>query len=285
MWYISNIGGKQMKRRFKTFFMIMLSILTMAFLLGIFPACTRSPKTNLSDDSEEESGPKYVAHRGYSQYYVDNTEASFRAAAQKPFYGIETDIRKTKDGYFVCNHDAEVKYAGGSKKTISSTKRDALLSKPLVNTKTEEDAYLCTFETYLQVCKAGNKVAVIELKDSLYSQDDLYSILEIIDNEYTRKKVTFISFSYQPLSLLRTLAPTIPLQYLSQTENDEKFDRCIRENVSIDVKQTILTEELIERFHAAGLTVNVWTVNEEAELQMVLDLGVDYVTTNLFCGE
>ena len=125
---------------------------------------------------------------------------------------------------------------------------------------------------------------VIELKES-FAIKDLRSILAIIDREYDRKKVTFISFSYYPLGLLRQEAPSIPLQYLSQEENDPKFKACLNNGISIDVKQTILTEELVTTFHDAGLTVNVWTVNDEEDLQNALQLGVDYITTDLFHEE
>lgn len=263
-------------KKIKLLVRTILSVFTAAILLGAIPACSSRQPT--------KTGPKYVAHRGYSHSYLANTEEAFRAAARMTFYGIETDIRKTKDGYFVCNHDATVKYADKSELTISSAKLDALLEKPLENDKTDEDAYLCTFEKYLRACKEGKKVAVIELKES-FAIKDLRSILAIIDREYDRKKVTFISFSYYPLGLLRQEAPSIPLQYLSQEENDPKFKACLNNGISIDVKQTILTEELVTTFHDAGLTVNVWTVNDEEDLQTALQLGVDYITTDLFHEE
>ena len=259
--------------------LLLLVILAIAFVLGILPGCTETPK---ADEPEEDSGVKFVAHRGFSHSYVDNTEESFKAAAQKKFYGIETDIRKTKDGYYVCNHDAEVKYADGTEKKIASTKLDTLLSKPLQNTKTDSDAYLCTFEKYLQACKSGNKVAVIEIKD-WFDEADIQEILAIIDKEYDRKKVTFISFIFLPLLYVKEADPTIELQYLSQTEGDVTFSRCLQEKISIDVKQTILTKELVTQFHDAGLKVNVWTVDKISELETVIAAGVDYVTSNVLC--
>ena len=256
-----------------------LSILTCTLLLGIVPACARS-----SSEPEVESGPKFIAHKGFSSAHLGNTEAAFRAAAEMGFYGIETDIRKTLDGYFVCSHDATVQYADGTEKKISMTKRSALLARPIKNEMTSGDAYLCTFETYLQACKDGNKVAVIELKD-FTDEYDARTILGIVDAEYDRKKVMFISFSYTSLLSVKKVDPSIELQYLSQTENDRNLEYCFRDGVSIDVKQTLLTEELVQSFHDAGLKVNVWTVNEGTDLQRAEELGVDYITTDVFCEE
>ena len=265
--------------RVKKRLIMALSLLSVAITMGIIPACRAS-----SFDADGGSGPKFVAHRGYSFEHCDNTEESFRAAAEMGFYGIETDIRKTKDGYFVCNHDASVVYADGTERKISKTDRDTLLDGSLKNEKTEEDARLCTFETYLQTCKEGNKVAVIELKDYV-DQNDARKILKIVDDKYDRKKVTFISFSYLSLLAIKKTAPAIPLQYLSQTENDPQFDSCLQDRISIDVKYTILTEEIVRTFHEAGLTVNVWTVDDESTLRIATELGVDYITTNVFCEE
>lgn len=265
-----------MKRK-KTM-LFFLAIFAIAAMFGILPGCTKNSEKTA--DREGETAPKFVAHRGFSHSYVDNTEDSFKAAAGKGFYGIETDIRKTKDGYYVCNHDAKVAYADGSEKRISATKRDTLLSKPLRNDKTDSDAYLCTFEKYLQICKSGNKVAVIEIKD-WFNEADIQEILDIIDAEYDRKRVIFISFLFLPLLFVREADPTIELQYLSQTEDDKTFDTCLQKKISIDVKQTILTEALVKQFHDAGLKVNVWTVDNLSELRVVIAAGVDYVTSNL----
>ena len=268
----------------KKFLIVTLSVFAALMLAGVLPSCAKRTQPLPASEPEKSSGPKFVAHRGYSQYYVANTEESFRAAAELGFYGIETDILKTKDGYYVCNHDATVSYADGTEKRISSTKRSDLLAKPLKNDKNVTDVHLCTFENYLRACKAGDKVAVIELKD-YFSAAEIREIFDIIDAEYDRKKVSFISFYLAPLLLIKEEDPSIPLQYLSQKADDLLFDRCLEEKVAIDVRQTILTEELISAFHEAGLTVNVWTINDEAALQSVTQMGVDYVTTDVFYEE
>ena len=41
------------------------------------------------------------SHAGLAGIEVANTEAAFLAAAKRSYYGIETDVRKTKDGYYV----------------------------------------------------------------------------------------------------------------------------------------------------------------------------------------
>ena len=254
----------------------LLSVFTLTVLMGILPGC--------ASRSSEELGPKYVAHKGYHRDHFENTEKAFQAAAKMGFYGIETDIRKTKDGHFVCHHDAEVTFENGEKALISKTTLDALLSKPLKNDQTNDAEYLCTFKNYLRACKEGNKVAVIELKDH-FDVSVFRNILRIVNAVYDRKKITFISFSYDCLMNAKKASSDVPLQYLSQTKNDTQFASCLENGISIDVKEDILTDELIETFHAAGLTVNVWTVNDESVLERVIEQGVDYITTDKFHKE
>ena len=256
-------------------------MILVAVLVGLLlPACGQTPVPP-TPTTEEDAGPKYVAHRGYSHAYLDNTEGAFRAAASMDFYGIETDVRKTKDGAFVCNHDDSVTFADGSVKKIFRTTLAELLSQPLKNDKTTEDVRLCTFESYLRACKAGNKVAVIELKD-LFLQNDVSALFEIIDAEYDRGKVCFISFIYAALLMVRAEDPSVELQYLSQTEEDPRFAECIENGLHVSVRTTILSEELVTEFHDAGLKVNVWTVDEPSDLEFAVLCGVDYVTTDVF---
>ena len=48
---------------------------------------------------------KMVAHRGLSGLERENTCPAFVAAANRSYFGIETDVHKTADGKFVIIHD------------------------------------------------------------------------------------------------------------------------------------------------------------------------------------
>ena len=50
-----------------------------------------------------------IAHKGYHVKEVENTYDAFVEAGKRSFYGIETDIYMTKDSYWICNHDNNIK--------------------------------------------------------------------------------------------------------------------------------------------------------------------------------
>ena len=42
----------------------------------------------------------------------------------------------------------------------------------------------------------------------------------------------------------------------------------------------MVNEELVEKAHRMGIAVNVWTPDEEADIDRMLDLGVDTIITD-----
>ena len=54
-----------------------------------------------------------VAHRGVSGIEPENTISAFIAAANRSYFGIETDVHKTADGKFILTHDDNAKRVSG----------------------------------------------------------------------------------------------------------------------------------------------------------------------------
>ncbi|HBF68354.1 MAG TPA: hypothetical protein DDW20_03430, partial [Firmicutes bacterium] len=51
---------------------------------------------------------KFIAHRGYHEYYIENTYDAFIEAGKRNNYAIETDIYLTKDNVMICNHNNKI---------------------------------------------------------------------------------------------------------------------------------------------------------------------------------
>ena len=97
-----------------------------------------------------------IAHRGHSSKHPGNTEAAFLSAVKNGSGGIETDVRITKDGVFVVNHNDEAKFFDGTELIVADSTFEELSQKALYNDKSDEIVYICTFERYLEICRDAN---------------------------------------------------------------------------------------------------------------------------------
>ena len=43
---------------------------------------------------------------------------------------------------------------------------------------------------------------------------------------------------------------------------------------------TVVTPEFVERAHANGLAVHVWTINDRADMEWLIEIGVDGIMTD-----
>ena len=64
---------------------------------------------------------KFIAHRGASKEKKQNTIDTFKLASKSYAYGVETDVRITKDGVFIAFHDKSMARLSGRHKIIEKT--------------------------------------------------------------------------------------------------------------------------------------------------------------------
>ena len=226
---------------------------------------------------------KVVAHRGLSGIERENTNSAFVAAANRSYYGIETDIHRTLDGRFIINHDDTLKRVGGENISVEEVTVDVLQNIVLFDkdgTKDRMDLRPCTLENYISICKKYEKHCVLELK-SEFTDEETERFINIIKELGYIENVTFISFVYDNLLKVRKFLPEQPVQYLFEEMTEEIIQRVIDDRFDVDVYYKVLTKENIQRLHDAGIKVNCWTVDRPGIAEALAELGVDYITTNI----
>ena len=221
-----------------------------------------------------------IAHRGYSAVYPPNTEPAFLGAAVHGSGGAETDIRRTKDGVYVCSHDSEVRFADGSTLLVEESSFAELTAKPLRNNLTPEDTYLCAYRRYLEIMRDNGMVCFIELKGP-YTEAQVKEVFAIAAEVYDLGKCILQSFDFDNLIRCRALFPELPLMY-TYGSGESRYERCFDHGFSIDADQFVITEKMIAEFHERGLEVGVWTVNDEENLRRCKALDVDYIESDIF---
>ena len=225
--------------------------------------------------------PLCIAHRGKHDRYFENTLNAFKDAASGDFFGIETDIHLTKDYYWVIHHDADF-YSDGQRYVIAEMNKDDIIKLHLDNEQNDEDAYIPLFEDYLTICKESGKRPIIEIKPKNPRLKYLVKLVKYIDSYMGIDNVTFIAFYPWPLIKLRhKYHKKVHLQMLIEPyvwlTKSAKFH-----GMDIDIRDQLLTPELLNSFHKKKLKVNVWTVDNSEMLRKLEAMGVDYVTTNVF---
>ena len=226
---------------------------------------------------------KFIAHRGYSKLELENTKEAFLAAANRSYFGIETDVVKTKDGYFVLFHDDDlVRLASDDRKVRDLTYQELLsISLNQKGTYHTYDYHIPTLKEYLRICKHYNKYPVIELKWGL-TEEDVDSIMALIIEEDMYDKSMIICYTYSVILYLKHKYPTYHIQYLlGMLFSEEVISKCLADLVSIDLRHDLVSKELVDRFHEKGLEVNVWTVDDKTICKQMNEYGVDYITTNI----
>lgn len=227
---------------------------------------------------------KMVAHRGLSGLEKENTCSAFVAAGNHAgYYAIETDVHRTVDGQFIICHDDDTARVGGDSLIIEQTTFQTLRQLQLMDTdgtRGRADLRLPTLAEYVNICKKYQKDCVLELKNELKASD-IYKIVAEVDKLQYLEHVIFISFQLKNLVALRRRYPEQAAQYLLNSWESGSIDTLKKYHLDLDIRHSALTPEIVREVHSAGLQVNCWTVNTEAEGNALVDMGADFITTNI----
>lgn len=228
---------------------------------------------------------RFIAHRGLSGRERENTCAAFVAAGNRSYFGIETDIHRTADGGYVLIHDSDTKRVAGAELTVEESPLAALRELVLPDLAGEPrfDLRLPVPEEYLHICRAYDKVAVLELK-APFSDEVLREIRALVQTHYDEEHTVYISFFYENLTALRRMDDSLHLQYLCGLPddlNDARVQDMAEKHIDADACHTILSREKIAQLHEHGIAVNVWTVDTREQAETLMSWGVDYITTDI----
>jgi len=218
-----------------------------------------------------------IAHRGYFQTNPPTTENSLKSlenAQNLKIYGAEFDVRMTKDGVLVVNHDEH-----HAKMEISETD-----FKELKKVKLSNGEQFPTLKDYLKKGKKDQSLKlIVEIKpDKTKEKEDELTAktIKMIKDLKLESQSEFISFSLNICKEIKKLEPSFKVQYLRgelspQQIKDEGLD-------GIDYHYSIFEKNptWIAEANALGLITNSWTVNDVAIFNKLKDQGIGFVTTN-----
>lgn len=226
---------------------------------------------------------KMIAHRGYSKYELENTKEAFLAAANRSYFGIETDITMLKDRSMILFHDDDLKRLAGMDTNIRDlTFKEAMQVE--LNAKGTYHTYNYRITTpleYLRICKHYNKYPVIELKWGI-DNAKVDEIMKMILEEDMYDKSMIICYTLDTVLYIKKTYPNYHIQFLlGYLYTEELIEKCLNLGLDLDLRHDLVTKELVDKFHKKGLEVNAWTVDDKEEYKRLVECGVDYITTNI----
>ncbi len=211
------------------------------------------------------------AHRGCTQGFVENTLDAFSEARRLGADGIELDVRLTADGGLAVHHDAEIAGAG-----VIGTLGVA-----------ELPAHVPLLAEALAVCEG--MVVNVEIKnapqDPGWDPGEAVALLTAaaIEEAGWTDRVIVSSFQVATLRAVQVADARLALGALwgYATEPGPALDEAAEAGFgSVHPFVTSVDRDLVERAHAAGLALNVWTVNALDDLRAVVAWGADAVITD-----
>ena len=189
------------------------------------------------------------------------------------------DVQQDIHGNLICrSYDTFYLY------DIETNRFDLLQSVPLLDTdgvSYRSDLFPPALEDYVLICRKYEKESVLELK-GLIEEKHVAGIAATVRDLGHLDRTTFISFTRENLVSLRKVCPEAKMQLLDggQLKPDD-LDFMKLYHAGADFYWKCATKELVDAVHAEGLEFNVWTVDDPAVAAQMIDLGVDYITSNI----
>ena len=242
------------------------------------------------------------AHRGGAGLAPENTLAAFGNALAVGVSTLECDVHITADGIAVLSHERT--YCGQVIPLLTYAELATL--HPLV---LEPIPMLADLIGLLAQREADDVGLNIETKFDVVHPDEsaprelfVETVLGVLEEHAAVERSSIQSFDWAVLRLVRAAEPRLALNALTNTDKLEvhqagaspwlagldidDFAGSVAAAVSalgfdaISPSHTILTAAMVAEAHEAGLRVLPYTVDNEAMMRNLVELGVDGLITN-----
>jgi len=223
--------------------------------------------------------PLAFAHRGGSAHHPENSWPAFEHAVRLGYTYLETDARATSDGVLVAFHDAALDRLTDQVGAIANLTASAVAAARIGGAE--------PIPVLAELLAAWPDVRFnIDVKHALTARP----LAELIRRAAAWDRVCITSFSAarlhatrryldRPVAMATTLVGAAALgSGLPGRALAPVFGRRGVRCAQLPVRMA--TAALLARAREAGLQVHVWTVNERALMNSLLDLGVDGLMTD-----
>jgi glycerophosphoryl diester phosphodiesterase len=246
------------------------------------------------------TGVMLVAHRGAVDHAPESTLAALDQAVADRSDRVSIDVHLTRDGVPVVIHDGDLRRTTNAEQVFPGRSPWTVSDFSLAELKSLDagswygaggytGSRVLTLDEVLTELAASPVTLMVEAKTpSLHGGVPGIgaAVKSVLDAhpEWSgtttagTPRVVLESFEWDFLDGMHQTYPELPLALLGNVTPDDLATRSWA--AEVDVRHTALTPDTVAAAHQAGVPVGTWTPNATADLQRVLDLGADRVTTD-----
>jgi glycerophosphoryl diester phosphodiesterase len=245
--------------------------------------------------------PLVFAHRGSSAVLPEHTLPAYLHALAEGADGLECDVRLTRDGHLVCVHDRRINRTSNGRGVLSTLElaelegldwgswRDTWEDFEDPELPDRDRRQILTLRRLLQVVAEADRpvgLAIETKHPTRYAglvETRLVHLLDEFGWAGVRSPVRVMSFSQVSLRRMRDLAPDLATVLLMERVPLRFRDGSLPPYVPVagpSIEIVRAHPRYVERVHSRGHQVHVWTVDDETDIDLCLELGVDAIITN-----
>jgi glycerophosphoryl diester phosphodiesterase len=241
------------------------------------------------------TGPLAFAHRGGAGLAPENTIAAFDTGVALGADGLELDVRLSRDGHVVVHHDRRLERTTNLSGEVSSFTADelarAVAARGFGRAGRESfqgvDIGVPTLRSVLE--RYRNVRIIVELKEN--SPELARAVVEVVRSADAVDRVCLGSFGRGALKAVRALDPAIATSAAREEVRWALYRSWVRWPVSgvayggyqvpeVSGSTRVVSPAFVEAAHGAGLAVQVWTVDTQADAARLLAWNVDALITD-----
>lgn len=244
------------------------------------------------------SGPLVIAHQGGEQLWPSNTLLAFENAVALGVDVLEMDIHSTADGVLVTIHDDTVDRTTDGSGRVNDLTLAQIKALDAGDYWSADDGATYPFRdqgitiaTLAEVFSAFPRMLMnIEIKQ--VQPSIAQPLCDLIRQRGKQNEVLVASFRQQAMDDFRAACPEVAtslvedevrpffyryLAYAAATYSPAGHAVQVPERAS---GFHILTSRFVRAAHNRNMHVHAWTINETADMQRLLDLGLDGIITD-----
>ena len=228
--------------------------------------------------------PRVLAHRGLALEAPENTLLAFLHAVNAGATHVETDVHGSADGIAMVSHDPDLARVAGREVAVRQLTAAEL-----------RRVSLGAGQGYCSLAEALDAFPETRFNIDVKSADAIEGTIKAVRDARASARVLIGSFSdarrRRTIRELPGVATSVsargalPAVHAARAGATSALSRILSgvDAVQLPAKvagANVVTARAIRSFHAVGVEVHIWTINDPAEMERLLDAGVDGLVTD-----